>query len=224
MDQPQLLLRPLWPLSGLFRWFRAFGLWPRRGRTRGRAFKTFRIAHPTRHSRWKLSPSCHQRIGARSRHAAQRAESAFPSRLRSRWQGVTAAFDQSTPRLRNPGDHPRSGTHRTGLHTRSQARRHRGIGTRGGRRSIRSAPPRLRLRHDPEPLGSIAFAGQRAVFLLGKRSRGKSGHAKLYGRQRPRHRRDDRGHAGGAGPPRLCFGGARPGSHTDVRFLRYPAF
>ena len=34
------------------------------------------------------------------------------------------------------------------------------IGARGGRRSIRSAPPRLRLRHDPEPLGSIAFAGQ----------------------------------------------------------------
>ena len=68
-----------------------------------------------------------------------------------------------------------------------------GVGARGRRRSIRSTPARFRFRHDPESLGSVAFAGQRAVLLLGQRGRGQSGHAKLHGRQRSRHRRHDRG-------------------------------
>ena len=106
---------------------------------------------------------------------------------------------------------------------RSEARRHRGLGARGRRRAIRSAPARLRFRHDPEPLGPVAVAGQRAVFLLGQRGRGHSGHAQLHGRQGPRHRRHDRGDAGGARASRLRLGGAgaRPG--PDVGLLRYPA-
>ncbi len=93
-------------------------------------------------------------------------------RLRSRRHGVAAALDQGAPHLRNSGDDARPGADRAGLSARSEARGHRGLGARGRRRSIRSAPARLRFRHDPEPLGSIAVAGQRAVVLLGQRGRG----------------------------------------------------
>ena len=44
-----------------------------------------------------------------------------------------------------------------------------GVGARGRRRAIRPAPPRLRFRHDPEPLGPVAVARQRAGVLLGQR-------------------------------------------------------
>ena len=91
------------------------------------------------------------------------------------------------------------------------------------RGSVRSAPARLRFRHDPEPLGSIAVARQRAVVLLGKRGRRHPRHAKLHGRQRPGHRRPDRGHAGGARASRFRLGGAGARPDPDVRFLRYPA-
>ncbi len=97
------------------------------------------------------------------------------------------------------------------------------IGARGRCRSIRSAPARLRFRHDPEPLGSVVVAGQRAVVLLGQRGRGQPGHAKLHGRQGPRHRRHDRGHAGGARASRLRLGGSGAGPDPDVGLLRYSA-
>ncbi len=50
----------------------------------------------------------------------------------------------------------------------------------------------LRVRHDPEPLGPVAVARQRAVFLLGQRGRRQSGHPQLHGRQRSRRRCHDR--------------------------------
>ena len=45
-------------------------------------------------------------------------------------------------------------------YARPQARRDRGDGAFGRCGSIRSTPARVRLRHDREPLGSIAVAGQ----------------------------------------------------------------
>jgi peptide/nickel transport system substrate-binding protein len=65
-------------------------------------------------------------------------------RLRPRRRRAAPALDRNTPRLRNPGDHTRPGTHRAGVPTRSQARRHRGLGARGGRRAIRSAASGIR--------------------------------------------------------------------------------
>ena len=124
--------------------------------------------------------------------------------------------------LRNPGDDARRRADRARLSTRPEACRHRGVGPRGRSRSIRSAPACLRFRHDPQPLGSVAVAGQRAVVLLGKRGRRPSGYAQLYGRQGPRYRRSDRCHAGGARARRLRLGGSRARPHPDVRFLRYP--
>ena len=80
-------------------------------------------------------------------------------------------------------------TDRAGVSARSEARGHRGHGARGRPGTIRPAPARFRLRHDPEPLGSIAVARQRAVLLLGQRGRRHPGHAKLHGGQGPCHRR-----------------------------------
>ena len=71
-------------------------------------------------------------------------------------------------------------------HARPEARRHRGIGACGRCRAIRSAPARFRFRHDPEPLGSVAVARQRAVVLLGQRGRGQSrGRATTWVRKTP---------------------------------------
>ena len=148
---------------------------------------------------------------------------AVGGRLRSRRHGAAAAFDQGAPHLRNPGDDARPGADRAGLSARSEARRHRGLGARGRCRSVRSAPARLRFRHDPEPLGSIAVARQRAVVLLGQRGRRHPGHAKLHGRQGSGHRRHDRGLAGGARASGFRLGGAGARPDPDVGFLRYSA-
>ena len=47
-----------------------------------------------------------------------------------------------------------------------QARRNHSAGARGRCGAVRGAPHRLRFRHDPEPLGPIALARQRAGLLL----------------------------------------------------------
>ena len=58
-----------------------------------------------------------------------------------------------------------------------QARRHRGARARGRCRAIRPAPNRLRFRHDPESLGPVALARQRAGVLLGLGRRRRRRHA-----------------------------------------------
>ena len=223
MDQPQLLLRALCALGELLRRLRTVGLWPRRRRSRARTAEALRLAHAARYSRRQLPPARQRRLGPRPHHAAQRADAAVAGRLRSRRHGAAAALDQGALHLRNPGDDARPGADRAGLSARPEARRHRGLGARGRRRPVRPAPARLRFRHDPEPLGSVAVAGQRAVVLLGQRGRRHPGHAQLHGRQGPRHRRHDRGHAGGARASRFRLGGAGAGPGPDVGLLRYPA-
>ena len=56
----------------------------------------------------------------------------------------------------------------------------------------------LRFRHDPEPLGPVAVARQRAGVLLGLGRRRRQRHPQLHGRQERRGRRHDRRAAQGA--------------------------
>ena len=86
---------------------------------------------------WRLPGQ--RRFRPRPRDASQRLGALGAGRLRSRRHRVAPARDPHAPHLRNPGDHPRSGTHRAGVPARPQARRHRGRGARRRRRAIRSA-------------------------------------------------------------------------------------
>ena len=82
---------------------------------------------------------------------------------------------------------------------------------------VRRPQARLRLRHDREPLGPVALAGQRAGLLLGLGRRRCARHPQLYGRQEPGRRRHDRRAAQGGRPGRVRVGGARARSRADLR-------
>ena len=101
-----------------------------------------------------------RRIGPRPRGAAAGVVAAGRGRLRARRRGAAAPDHAAAAELRNPGNNTGSGTHRAGLHPRSEARRHPGRGAGGRRRAVRPAAARLRIRHDPEPLGPVAVARQ----------------------------------------------------------------
>ena len=77
----------------------------------------------------------------------------------------------------------------------------------------------VRFRHDPEPLGPVALARQRAIVLLGLRGGRQSGHPQLHGREGSGHRRADRGDAGSARASGIRLGGAGARPHPDVRLL-----
>ena len=92
----------------------AYGRAGRRARART-AEAVRRRAYPPGYSRRQLPPARHRRLGPRSHDAAQRAQVAVGSRLRSRRNRVAAACDQNALHLRDPGDDPRPGADRAGL-------------------------------------------------------------------------------------------------------------
>src|SRR6185369_1200324 len=119
--------------------------------------------------------------------------------------------------IRNSHHHARPRTAGACLYPQPETRRHRGACAQRRRHPVRAPPHRLRLRHDGLPLGAVAVARQRTVFLfrLGGGEPGR--HPQLHGRQIEGGRRHDRRHAvrhrarglrgGDAGArPRAAFG------------------
>ena len=143
--------------------------------------------------------------------------------LRSRRHRAQGARDRQALHVRDHGDDEGSGAHRARLCAQPPPRRHRAVDPRGGRRAIRAAAHRFRLRHGAISLGPVALAGQRAGVLLGVGFGRRAGQPQLYGRALAGDRRDDRRHAEGAVAPGLRRRRARARPHPHLRPIRAAA-
>ena len=179
VGQPQFLLRPL----------------PAHARATSRAPSCRRTAvRPTRASArcsrrfpTRCAPTCIDGTWAPPVDRRLRPRPQRPARARSRCSPPPATSLRA-PMLRNrssgkpftlrdPGHDQRRGA--------ARARRSRAISSApasraraaGRRRAIRPAPHHLRFRHDPESLGPVALARQRASVLLGLGRRRRTRHA-----------------------------------------------
>ena len=164
-----------------------------RRRTRARAAEAVRRADPARYSRRQLSPARHRRLGPRPHHAAQRAA---PCCRRPATNSTAPCCGSARPKRPSPSKSWSPPATRNG----SRWPISRDLKRAGIEVTVRAVDPvqfdqrrlGLRIRHDPEPLGPVAVARQRAVVLLGQPGRRHHRHAQLHGREGPRDRRPDR--------------------------------
>jgi peptide/nickel transport system substrate-binding protein len=123
-------------------------------------------------------------------------------------------------RLRDHGRQPRPGAAGSRVRAQSQARRGGTADPGGGRRAVRAAAHRFRLRHDPEPLGPVAVARQRTAAVL-ELGRGRpAGLAQLHRHAQPRGGRHDRRPARRPRPRDVRHRRARARPRADIGHLR----
>ena len=108
-----------------------------------------------------------RRLGPRPRRSGGALRAARGRGLRAQGHAPRPSRQRPAVRLRDPHHHARPGAAGARLHAQPQARRHRRPRADRRRDAVRAPPPRLRVRHDAVPLGAVALARQRAVFLLG---------------------------------------------------------
>ena len=95
----------------------------------------------------------------RDRSTLRRALDLFAaSRLRAARHRAGRQAHRPAVHLRDHGRRPGGRAARAAVQPEPEARRHQGAGARRRCGAIRVAPDRLRLRHDPEPLGPVAVA------------------------------------------------------------------
>ena len=203
MGEPLDLLRSLPAQRELFRGLGALRARPAGRCARARPARALPGCRARRRARRHLGAAGDRRLGPRPRRscaARSRCFAAAGYELRGTELRRTPQRPAAQLRDHGHGAQRRRDEERLALLFAAQLKR-AGIAARvraGRCRTVRDAANRLRFRHDPEPLGPVALARQRAGLLLELGRRRQQWQPQLHGRQEPGGRRHDRRAAQGA--------------------------